>query len=504
MCLPDRLSRFPSTGILGGLLLCTTLVAGCAWQTETGPRQFEVVDASASTGDSRLAFNSRRGSARRAWLRAERYVTRETESDLLAAVRLYNAGRYENAKTHFDRIVLDFVKRTARKSPGGASASLVPRAYADAGRIRPGDALEISIQDWPELSRRAVVQRNGDITFHYIGSINIGGKTLPEVRRLLTASLGAYLKNPRVDVRSDRVAGRKAVVSGCVADPGAYPIHTNRRVLGLLAQAGGIVRDNTGIHGADLHGAFLSRKEVIQPVDFALLIERGDMSQNVPVESGDLIHVPKALTRPGRFAVVQGAVRRPGRVEYHADMRLLEAISAAGGLYPEGKNERPHEHADLNEAVVIRRNRVLPVDFTRLLVYGDASHNLVLNPDDFVCLPIKSNRCVSVLGEVRVPGEVFLGGVETWRDVLMAAGGLTDTGKRGVLYLVRGGPGHPKALRFELSEILGEGKATLPLQANDIVYVSRVMPRDVVSLVGRILPLWITVKRPWHLAGGIR
>jgi polysaccharide export outer membrane protein len=60
-----------------------------------------------------------------------------------------------------------------------------------------------------------------------------------------------------------------------------------------------------------------------------VLLQKGDLSQNIRLEPGDSVVVPIA-----DLVYVQGEVRTPAPLKYTTDLTLLKAITQAGGLTP--------------------------------------------------------------------------------------------------------------------------------------------------------------------------
>jgi polysaccharide export outer membrane protein len=63
-------------------------------------------------------------------------------------------------------------------------------------------------------------------------------------------------------------------------------------------------------------------------------LQSGKTSQNVQLQDGDTIFVPKAET-----FFVTGHVRSPGSYVYEPGMTVLQAIATAGGLSERGSNK---------------------------------------------------------------------------------------------------------------------------------------------------------------------
>ena len=114
---------------------------------------------------------------------------------------------------------------------------------------------------------------------------------------------------------------------------------------------------------------------------------------------------------------VLGQVTRPGTYVLPPGSRLLDLLSAAGGLT---------EVAALKEAHLLRAGQPpAPVDLERVLA-GDAAANVVLRGGETLVVPEDLVNIVNVAGEVARPGRYRLKGEMRVLDVLLLAGGLTE------------------------------------------------------------------------------
>jgi len=90
-------------------------------------------------------------------------------------------------------------------------------------------------------------------------------------------------------------SGAKVMVFGEVQKPGVYTIRPGEQLLDILQEAGGPTRE------ANLSATGVIRlsdgKPTTVKADIARLMSKGDMSQNIPVEKGDLIYVPRRGAR---------------------------------------------------------------------------------------------------------------------------------------------------------------------------------------------------------------
>lgn len=172
-----------------------------------------------------------------------------------------------------------------------------------------------------------------------------------------------------------------------------------------------------------------------------------------------------------------GRFQTPGVYPMPGNMTVLEAVGLAGGPVSLGGNQQSNfaytseELADLRKAFIIRRGKRLPVDFYRLLKDGDMSHNIHLQPDDFVYLPAAGAREVYVLGAVAAPRAV------TWNDemtvisaIANALGTIQDAYVHHVA-VVRGSLSNPQIAVVDYRNIATGKEEDVALEAGDIVYV---------------------------------
>ena len=121
--------------------------------------------------------------------------------------------------------------------PAGQAASAVASDY----RIGALDALDVTVFQEPELSSKGLqVDASGRVAFPLVGSIDVKGKTAPQVARELELLFGAkYLKDPQVTVSVATSVSQKVSVQGEVAEPGVYPITGPTTLLDVISMAKG-------------------------------------------------------------------------------------------------------------------------------------------------------------------------------------------------------------------------------------------------------------------------
>lgn len=209
-------------------------------------------------------------------------------------------------------------------------------------RVAPFDVLSVIVWDHPELTIPAgefraaeaagnMVQADGTMFYPHVGVVEVAGKTLPEIRALLTERLRVYVENPQLDVRVAAFRGKRVQVTGEVVQPGAVPItDVPVRVQDAIGAAKGLGPN------AWTRAVTLTREGKVHRLDLQALYEEGDLSQNWLLQDGDLVHVP---SREQNKVFVLGEVRRPSsKVMARGRMSLAEAIGDAEGFDPVTSN----------------------------------------------------------------------------------------------------------------------------------------------------------------------
>ncbi|WP_192036934.1 polysaccharide export protein [Halomonas sp. YLGW01] len=228
-----------------------------------------------------------------------------------------------------------------RKEINGDIASLIPPAIQQElddyqYLVGSGDILSIIVYDHPELTIPAGAERSaaetgnavhpdGTIFYPYIGSVKVEGKSLDEIRRLITIRLSNYINDPQVEVNIAVYRSKKVYVSGAVTTPGTLPITSvPLTVLDAMSQVGGATEN------ANWHSVILNRKGGKQEISLYALLRQGDQTQNLLLKDGDVLHVS---TLENQNVAVLGQVRTPGNLALGNErITLTTALARAGGV----------------------------------------------------------------------------------------------------------------------------------------------------------------------------
>lgn len=216
-------------------------------------------------------------------------------------------------------------------SPPQAQASPSPSPETVAYVVGPGDTLDISVLDQPEVSRTTTVQPNGRFTMPLLGDVEVAGKTVFEIQKLVTELLARdFLLNPKVEVRVREYASQFALVMGEVVSPGRRPLRGNTRLLDLLVECGGFRQTASGdILVQRINGTFANGEKRLK---FRLgnnpeMSEADRLNSELVLRNGDVV-----TASPKYYVIVDGEVGRPGRVIIENDLTLFGVIAESGGL----------------------------------------------------------------------------------------------------------------------------------------------------------------------------
>jgi len=266
---------------------------------------------------------------------------------------------------------------------GSATGSL---AQKESLLIGPGDALHIQVYDTPEMEQRARVTDAGEIPVSFLGNVKVvhmtPGQAGTEIeQRLIAANI---MLHPQVTVRVDAYATQNASVMGQVVKPGPYEIDTRRKVIDVLALAGGL----TDI--ADRHITIERFGDPNKKVEYYYSNVAGTALEDDPmVYPGDTVVVPKAAV-----VYVLGDVLKPGGYPIstnNSKMTVLQAISVAGYA---------NHSAAVGKSKLVRKTAtgVEQIDLPVGAMQKGKAPDVALLPDDVVYVPFSFLRNVAVNG----------------------------------------------------------------------------------------------------------
>lgn len=175
------------------------------------------------------------------------------------------------------------------------TASLRHTTVSPSYRLFRGDTLSILAVGFPDgIGINSItVGLDGYVQLPYVGSVKMEGLTLDEAKAVLMDSLTQYLRIPDLSLVITNYGPRKVYVMGEVKKPGVQNMAIdNMNAYAALATAGGWARKGRS-----------TRIQIMRVVDGTMYYRtlnmkaytvKHDLTQNVEIEDGDIIYVPRS------------------------------------------------------------------------------------------------------------------------------------------------------------------------------------------------------------------
>lgn len=209
---------------------------------------------------------------------------------------------------------------------------VVPQDFASL-KLAPGFLVGLNVLDDADFAGSFRIDGKGNIALPILGLVHLSGETAEEasaqIRKLLLDA--EILKDPQVSLSVLEYSAPEVTILGEIASPGKYPLLAPRKLVDVLALAGG----PTVIAGNEV--------EIVSgnPPATPLMIHYSKNSdpktvEDVLVHPGDTVQVKRA-----GIVYVLGAVNRPGGFVMQEDgsLSMLEAMSLANGTAPIAKTK---------------------------------------------------------------------------------------------------------------------------------------------------------------------
>ena len=361
-------------------------------------------------------------------------------------------------------------------------------------QLGPGDQLILVLTGDVELAYANLgVTREGFVLIPDVGQVFVNGQTLGQLRGSLFRRLSEVYSGIRdggdattfFDVSLGRLRASQVSVIGDVQSPGSYIVSSVSTVFAALQVAGGPTELGSFRRVVVRRGG-----QEVRQVDLYDYLLRGDASDDIRLEHGDIVFVPPA----GSHITVRGEFRRPALYEVLEGEGLRDVIGFAGGMLPTA-----HAHA-------LRIVRLLPFaerspGMDRVLMTVDAgpliddptnNQDVALLPGDDIFVPAtieeQRNR-VAVAGAVHFPGRYQLVEGQTTRALLEQAELREDAYLSAIhIYRPRLDSAGVTLLRIAIDPALG-GIQDLPLLDRDslvVFSVDSLMVGDSVQVAGQV------------------
>ena len=263
---------------------------------------------------------------------------------------------------------------TPAKTPATATDSPDQSALVKLG---PGDLIEVSVYNVPELASKVRVSNSGEVYLPLIDYVHVEGLTQEEAQKLIEKRLedGGFVRSPHVTIFVDEAASQGVTVLGEVLKAGIYADVSDHKLYEVISEAGGFTSS------ASRKIAVIRRNQA-DPIRIDLPRNLADdLSGNIDILPGDTITVPRAP-----IIYVVGDVGRPsGLLVDNGSLTVLQALALAGGT---------NHTAKLGGARIIRKG---PAGMTETKVavkkmLEAKAPDVNLQADDILFIPVSAAK----------------------------------------------------------------------------------------------------------------
>jgi len=205
-----------------------------------------------------------------------------------------------------------------------------------------------------------------------------------ELQKKLESLLAqTVLQDPHVSVTIKEYRSHPINVLGAVVRPGTYQLKHFMRLIDVLSLAGGFTSEAGDICTITRMDANTSSVRI--EADLRKMLDGRDLSQNIPIEAGDILHVAKRIIQN---YFVLGDVRQPGSYQLFPNkkIRVSEALSTAGGYLKTAKTK----HTKLIRTKPDGSRFMIPVDIKKIV--EGKQPDIVIQENDLVFVPNSATK----------------------------------------------------------------------------------------------------------------
>ena len=207
--------------------------------------------------------------------------------------------------------------------------------------IGRGDNIRIVVFQNPDLTVETRVTENGTISYPLVGTVKVGGLTIPAAEQAIAKALsaGGFIQKPQVNIQLLQNRGNLVSILGWVQRPGRYPLETfNTKISEMMAIAGGIITGSVETPGgADIIILTGTRdgKPFRKEIDIPGMFLDDKLENDIVVAGGDIIYVHNHT-----MYYIYGEINRPGFHRIERGMTVRQAIAQSSGPNARGTERR--------------------------------------------------------------------------------------------------------------------------------------------------------------------
>jgi len=301
----------------------------------------------------------------------------------------------------------DTINKSISTKYGYNFISTTPTSISAVGDLPLPNDYKISLNDQLTIiltgSKKAIFDLNvnldGTILFPELGSIYVVGETFQEVKTKLKNLINQSYIGVQIDLSLKNLSAKKITIVGAVKTPGTYLVNPFSTISSSLGYSGGILEIGT------LRNIRLVRNNgKTYSFDLYKLLINGDRSDDITIESGDVIIIDSAK----HFIDITGQVKRPATYEMLENETLGDLISFALGF-----NKLANKSAISLRALDLMSSSLKTINVSSLESSLVDIESVNVNP-----YVVKSNPNILIQGAIKEPGFYPITNNETLEEII--------------------------------------------------------------------------------------
>ena len=219
-------------------------------------------------------------------------------------------------------LFLIFTAHVSWAQTGEASETKDTALYTGnfAYQIGPGDTLQINVWRHPDLNMQIRVRPDCKIAFPLIDEIYVLNMTTDQLKKELTQRLSKTIRDPQVTVNLLGFQSKKFFVMGEVNQPGVFPYEGQEHILDAISKAMGYKEETAAIKSIIVIKRGYENKPKAVRVNLLDLIRKGDLKQDIAIEPGDIVFVPRTFISNVNKFVDQFFTKTDPVLKYYLDI----------------------------------------------------------------------------------------------------------------------------------------------------------------------------------------
>lgn len=323
-------------------------------------------------------------------------------------------------------------------------------------RLGPGDAVYVDVWGASQERFESTVSPDGTINIESYGPVNVDGLTVKQANARLRSTVGRQYSGSKIQLTVGQTKTITVNVMGEVNVPGSYTLSAFSTVFNALYMAGG-----TNEIGTLRNIKIFRNNHLISTCDIYDYILNGKMKGNVRLASGDVI-----IVGPYECLVnVTGKVKRPMYYEMKSNESVGTLIKYAGGFTGDAYQGS------------IRLVRKTSGEISVYTINEIDRNKFQIADGDSIAVDSTLNRYTNMVeakGAFMRPGLYQMdGGISTVRELITAAGGITEDAfsTRATIHR-RCEDRTLEVLHFDPVGIMQHNVADIALKNEDVVYIA--------------------------------